>query len=116
MCSDPDYEAPLLVNHKNYFSIDSDSSGGMPRFPPLQIRLLLVCAQLLIYYQRFNLEKAVIKACYDYCKQNEEELEEGYRRKVFVEFVNAMKEHNETDNKDTGNKLSLQLNSGQKPA
>ena len=34
----------------------------------------------------------------------EEELEEGYRRKVFVEFVNAMKEHNETDNKDTRSK------------
>jgi ectoine hydroxylase-related dioxygenase (phytanoyl-CoA dioxygenase family) len=102
VCSDPDYEAPLLVNHKKYFSTDSnsDDSIDIPQFPPLHIRLLLVCAQLLIYYQRFDLEKPVIKACYDYCKQHEEELEETYRRKVFVEFVNAMKEQNVTNNKN----------------
>jgi len=102
VCSDPNYEAPLLVNHKKYFSIDSnaDDSSDIPQFPPLHIRLLLVCAQLLIYYQRLDLEKPVIKACYDYCKQHEEELEETYRRKVFVEFVNAMKEQNVTNNKN----------------
>ena len=90
VASDPDYEAPLLVNHAKCFSND--------RFPPLHIRLLLVCAQLLIYYQRFELDKSVIKACYEYCKQHQDELEESYRRKVFVEFVKAMKEQNETIN------------------
>jgi hypothetical protein len=96
VCSDPDYEAPLLVNHEKYFSTisNADNSVDIQQLPPLHIRLLLVCAQLLIYYQRFDLEKLVIKACYDYCKQHEEELEESYRRKVFVEFVNAMKEQN----------------------
>ncbi len=90
VASDPDYEAPLLVNHTKYFSND--------RFPPLHIRLLLVCAQLLIYYQRFELDKSVIKSCYEYCKQHQDELEESYRRKVFVEFVKAMKEQNESIN------------------
>lgn len=102
VCSDPNYEAPILVNHTKYFSIDYDANGRIEtsKFPPLRIRLLLVCAQLLIYYQRFDLGKPVIKACYNYCKENEEELEEKYRRKVFVEFVNAMKEQNETKNKN----------------
>ncbi|VEU34226.1 unnamed protein product [Pseudo-nitzschia multistriata] len=95
VASDPDYEAPLLVNHSKYFSSTSttnDDSDTTVRFPPLHIRLLLVCAQLLIYYQRFDIDKSVIKACYNFCKQHEEELEETYRRKVYVEFVNAMKE------------------------
>jgi hypothetical protein len=96
VCSDPEYEAPLV--NPDYFT-DTKT-------PPFSIRLLLVCAQLLIYYQRFELSKDVIKACYDYCKEHENELEETYRRKVFVEFVKAMKEvrANETTNVDNGNK------------
>ena len=98
VCSDPDYEAPLLANHARYFSKNSNADGDIhvPRFPPLHIRILLVCAQLLIYHQRFDLEKSVVKACYEYCKEYEEDLEESYRRKVFVEFVKAMKEQNDT--------------------
>jgi hypothetical protein len=96
VCSDPEYEPPLLVNHAKYFPTKDDSStddnGDQVRFPPLKIRLLLVCAQLLIYYQRFELDKAVIKACYDYCKIHEVELQENYRHKVYLEFVKAMKE------------------------
>ena len=60
--------------------------------PPFRIRLLLVCAQLLIYYQRFNLSKLCIRACYEYCKEHEAELDPTYRRKVGVEFVKAMME------------------------
>ena len=102
VASDPDYEAPLLVNHTKYFctNLNEDNSIDTPQFPPLHIRLLLVCAQLLIYYQRFDLEKSVIKACYEYCKQHDEELEESYRCKVFVEFVKAMKEQNEATDKN----------------
>ena len=105
VASDPDYEAPLLVNHEKYFSTAS-KSGEPTLFPPLHIRLLLVCAQLLIYYQRFDLDKSVIKACYEYCKQHQDELEESYRRKVFVEFVKAMKEQNELEQKITNDKLA----------
>lgn len=61
---------------------------------PFRIRLLLVCAQLLIYYQRFSLTINVIRACYFYCKQNEKDLEENYRAKVGMEFVKAMNELN----------------------
>jgi len=82
VCSDSTYEKPYI--DPKYFSSDKN--------PPFRIRLLLVCAQLLIYYQRFDLPKATIKACYDFCKENENELEETYRHKVFLEFVKAMKE------------------------
>jgi hypothetical protein len=33
-----------------------------------------------------------LRACYDYCKQHADELNDAYRKKVFVEFVKAMKE------------------------
>ena len=96
VCSDPSYEAPLV--DPKYFTDEVN--------PPFRIRLLLVCAQLLIYYQRFELDKAIVKACYDLCKANESELEEAYRKKVFYEFVQAMKEHSngneeEQPNQDT---------------
>jgi hypothetical protein len=101
VCSDPDYEAPLLVNHGNYFPSNDDNGNPLQQSPPLKIRLLLVCAQLLIYYQRFELDKAVIKACYDYCKMYEDELEENYRHKVYLEFVKAMKEQQPLQDQET---------------
>jgi len=90
VCSDPEFEKSYVDT--KYFEGDS--------FPPFRIRLLLVCAQLLIYYQRFDLPKDVIRACYEYCKENSDDLDEEYRKKVFVEFVKAMKEagHNEHPN------------------
>lgn len=83
--SDPSYESPL---------VDPDHFTSQKN-PPFRIRLLLVCAQLLIYYQRLELSKEAIKACYAYCKENEDDLDEQYRHKVFMEFVNAMKESSE---------------------
>lgn len=101
VCSNPSYESPLLK--ADYFVEE--------RIPPFHIRLLLVCAQLLIYYQRFDLNRETIKACYEYCKQYEEDLEENYRRKVFVEFVKAMKESGKSSNdvseKSSGVKLVI---------
>ena len=82
VCSDPSYEKPYI--DPKYFTNTVT--------PPFHIRLLLVCAQLLIYYQRFDLPKESIKAYYDYCKGYENELEKSYRQKVYLEFVNAMKE------------------------
>ena len=83
VCSDCHTFERSYVN-PNYFHGD--------RIPPFRIRLLLVCAQLLIYYQRFNLSKSCIRACYEYCKEHEAELDPTYRRKVGVEFVKAMQE------------------------
>jgi hypothetical protein len=82
VCSDPTFEKPYV--DPKYFTSE--------KAPPFHIRMLLVCAQLLIYYQRFNLPKECIKACYEYCKEYEEELEDSYKKKVFVEFVKAMNE------------------------
>ena len=97
--SDPSFEKPYLspkyynYNYNyNYQKNENASDDHAFNLPPFHIRLLLVCAQLLIYYQRLNLDTATIRACYDYCKQYQHILEENYRKKVFVEFVKAMKE------------------------
>ena len=83
VCSDPSFEKPYL---NNFSMLDDD------HLPPFKIRLLLVCAQFLIYYQRFDLPKDCIKACHDYVKENEDILEESYRKKVYIEFIKAMQE------------------------
>ena len=82
VCSDPSYEKPYI--DPGYFTED--------KMPPFSIRLLLICAQLLVYYQRFDLTTECLRACYEYCKSMKKELEVSYRHKVFVEFVKAMKE------------------------
>ena len=85
--SDTEFEAPYLS--KELFSKDSKGNWSYPSF---ETRLLLVCAQLLIYYQRFNLSISTLRACYQYCKTNSDQLDEKYKKKVFVEYVKAMKE------------------------
>lgn len=98
--SDVDYEAPYLTN----FSMDND------QLPPFSLRLLLVCSQLLIYYQRFdNLSTQHLRACYEYCKQHADELNETYRKKVFVEFVKAMKERRDGVEDDDDNVAPLNV-------
>ena len=104
VCSDPSFEPPLLVSSSKYSFDDNHQTNSAGKedgdevtsndvkYPPFGIRLLLVCSQLLIYYQRFDLSKDTIKACYDICKEYQSELDVTYRQKVFVEFVNAMKE------------------------
>ena len=104
VCSDPSFEPPLLVSSSKYGFDDNrqansaedkdeeELKSNVVKYPPFEIRLLLVCSQLLIYYQRFDLSKDTIKACYDICKEYQSELDVTYRQKVFVEFVNAMKE------------------------
>ena len=82
VCSDPTFERPYL------------KSWQVP--PSFSMRLLLVCSQLLIYYQRLDLSKECIRSCYEYCKQHADELDPTYRNKVTVEFVKAMKEATES--------------------
>ena len=102
--SDPSFEKPYLRQYEKYWkpstrtctgeSVVSGGGSASTDFssPPFYVRLLLVCAQLIIYYQRFNLPQETIRACYEYCKGHKEELEESYWKKVSFEFVNAMKE------------------------
>ena len=82
VCSDPSFEKPFLANP--HFSTEER--------PSFRIRLLLVCSQLLIYHERFDLPKEILKLCYEICKEMEAELEVSYRHKVYLEFVRAMKE------------------------
>ncbi len=83
VCSDPDYEAPF---------VDYDFSSAKSHLLPFHLRLLLVCAQLICYHERFDHSKATIKACYDYCKEYENHLGEACRQRVLLEFVAAMEE------------------------
>ena len=108
--SDPSFEKPYIVNSSHYFAPlsndadDSDNKDGQStvswRIPPFAIRLLIICSQLLIYHERFQLPKRIVKLCYDYCKRHETYLEETYRQKVFYEFVRAM---NKCDDAETTN-------------
>lgn len=106
VCSDPSFEKPYI--DPNYFTDD--------KLPPFSIRLLLVCAQLIIYHQRFQLSKDNLKACFEYCKSMEEELEKSYWHKVAFEFVEAMKEDaqkNELDESEEEEMMELMLNAEQ---
>jgi len=90
VCSDPSFEKPYI--DPSYFNVAIEGESLRIQYPPFAMRLLLLCAQLLIYHQRFHFSKQILKSCYDCCKQHETELDESYRRKVFLEFVKAMKE------------------------
>jgi len=106
--SDATFEKPyLLPPYSQIGKCNESTKKETPSviLPPFHLRLLLVCAQLLIYYQRLNLDGTTIRSCYDYCKKYEHLLEEKYRKKVFVEFVKAMKEVR-LNNLDTGNLFS----------
>ena len=100
VCSDPKFEKPYL-NLKYTESVKNTDNSSHYLPPPFRIRLLLVCSQLIIYNQRFDLPKECIHACYDYCKEHACDLEETYRKKVFVEFVKAMKKERDTKSKTT---------------
>ena len=104
--SDVDFEAPYLTNFSMNVEEGKENPGSTYRLslPPFKLRLLLVCSQLLIYYQRFNLSTQHLRACYDYCKQHADELNETYRTKVFVEFVKAMKESRDGAGDDCNDK------------
>ena len=78
------------------------------KLPPFYIRLLIVCSQMLIYHDRFPwLNRRFLKACYDYCKEYKDELEESYRQKVFYEFVKAMKDPVETDSTAVETRMTM---------
>ena len=96
VCSDPSFERPYLLNWTKYWNPNATKQI----LPPFRIRLLLVCAQLLIYYQRFDLDKETIRKCYDYCKENSLELNPSYWKQVSLEFVKAMKEDDKIENDD----------------
>lgn len=98
--SSSDFERPYI--DPAYFAV----CGGSCMLPPFHVRLVLVCAQLLIYHQRFNLSSLVIRMCFDYCKEYESILEPTYFKKVNFEFIGAMKESKTMTSLDTGGEKS----------
>ena len=89
--SDATFEKPYLKKNTTTTTTTTEYN------PPFSTRLLLVCAQLLIYHERFQLSKECIRACHEYCKDNQHLLEESYRKKVNIEFVKAMREEEESN-------------------
>ena len=51
-----------------------------------------------------------LRTCYDYVKMHEMELNDVYRKKVYVEFVKAMKEHRNGVNNDGMDKDNASMN------
>ena len=84
--SSDDFESPYLLQ-------PSLTDISCLRVPHFRTRLLLVCSQMLIYHQRFDLDATFIRTCFEYCKANENLLERKYFQKVRSEFISAMKEH-----------------------
>lgn len=74
-----------MVNTKKpYFSTEY-----LP-LPPLRLRLALVCAQMIVYYQSFEFlpkQLLLFKKCFDKYSQ---EFHSNYRRKVNKEFAAAI--------------------------
>jgi hypothetical protein len=76
--SDPTFEAPYLLQE-----------GCSPAF---SLRLALACAQMIIYYQRFNFsqkELLFFKKCFD---TQAVSFDKSYRSKVLFEYASAVLE------------------------
>ncbi|GMH80601.1 hypothetical protein TrLO_g9474, partial [Triparma laevis f. longispina] len=81
--SDPEFEKP-------YIKPSVYTWGG--EFPEFRVRLILVCCQMLVYYQRFNLTASDVRMCYEVVNDSGDVLEEEYKKKVCVEFCKAVRE------------------------
>jgi len=94
VASDPAFERAYLVGDEK----DEEEEEEV-RAPPFEVRLGLACAQMLIYYQRFDLPRTALRAFYEYCREHWDRFDAEYRKKVTVEFVRAM---GETDDEKKG--------------
>jgi len=92
VASDPAFERPYLTHWRRYWDAGSEGGRRDGRIPPFRIRLLLTCAQLLVYRERFDLTLETVRACYDYCRENRDELDDGYWKKISVEYLKAVRE------------------------
>ena len=85
-CKEPRIALSFVVSAMDFEeSYISSSYLTEESLPPFHIRLLLVCAQLLIYHQRFDLSPKFIRSCYDYCTKYEGILNKSYFKKVRIE-------------------------------
>ncbi|GMH97381.1 hypothetical protein TrST_g8201 [Triparma strigata] len=84
--SDPEFEKPY-IKQEVYSWSPTD-----PEFPSFKVRLVLVCCQMLVYYQRFDLTAEDVRKCYDVVVESGDVLEDEYRKKVCVEFCKAVRE------------------------
>lgn len=71
-------------------------------FPPLELRVSLLAAQMLIYYQRFSFSAKQLSFFYKLYRKNKSEFCPSYVQKVEFEFVNSIKE-NEPVEQDNDN-------------
>ena len=77
--SDPDFEPP-------YFSVDM-----LPQ-PPLHMRVALAAAQMIAYYQRFEVSASQLRLFRELYERHQSEFHPTYRQKVLSELVGASTE------------------------
>eukprot|EP00877_Chromochloris_zofingiensis_P008660 jgi/Chrzof1/4047/Cz13g18120.t1 len=78
-CADDAYEPPYL------------SRQYLP-FPPLELRVALAAAQMIIYHERFECSARQLSLFHDAFMAHATKFEPTYRNKVIKEFVAAMKD------------------------
>jgi hypothetical protein len=94
--SDPTFEAPYLLQEEGCSSV-SEGGGILPvppvkMYPTFSLRLALACAQMIVYYQRFNFsqkELLFFKKCFD---TQAVFFNKSYRSKVLFEYSSAVLE------------------------
>ena len=77
--SDPDFEPP-------YFSPEL-----LPH-PPLGLRVALAAAQMIAYYQRFDVSAPQLRLFRELYEMHQSEFHPTYRQKVLSELVGASEE------------------------
>lgn len=70
-------------------------------FPPMSLRLSLLAAQMLIYYQRFSFSAKELSFFYKLYRKNKEHFCNSYVQKVEFEFVNSIKENERPEQPDS---------------
>mmetsp|Transcript_7178 Transcript_7178/g.21891 ORF Transcript_7178/g.21891 Transcript_7178/m.21891 type:complete len:405 (-) Transcript_7178:180-1394(-) len=77
----PDFEACYL----------SDEAMQELPLPSFDVRLALVCSQIISYHSRLRPDLKLLSTCHGVVKSFPQHLSEGYRKKVLGEFVDAVK-------------------------
>ena len=78
--SDPSFEKPYLRESSRYRDAP----------PPFHIRLGLIAAQLISYYQRFDVYSAKLRRCRDLFMREASHFDDEYCRKLMYETASAL--------------------------
>eukprot|EP01023_Acetabularia_acetabulum_P066441 TRINITY_DN8976_c1_g1_i8.p1 TRINITY_DN8976_c1_g1~~TRINITY_DN8976_c1_g1_i8.p1 ORF type:complete len:427 (+),score=100.00 TRINITY_DN8976_c1_g1_i8:122-1402(+) len=86
-CADDDFEKSYL------------DRKHLP-YPPFELRVALVCAQMISYYQRFPPSVEQLKIYYQIFDRFKEEFDVKYRQRILFEYVKACNEMHSSDKEE----------------